>query len=401
MASQAYARLLERAKIYIPSGASFTGDVTERIRSLMTLIDEDMSLTNLSVLPGDYVRVGSDESPGISLAAPIGYDVWYLFLTDNSILPFETWQDDKRTIEILERLEPFLSQLQGIEPLRSLRNRADLERNLDVYAMNWYFENAAPRIIKEMRYETILNGNTFKYSSPGMQSNSVGYLAFPVGQLGVMEILSVIGESMTESDSFSISAEEAIVEGKEMMPPVHNNRGYCIGTHLVEGGYLVQGKTEYLADDFAGQASIEPHRWLRYWIDENDTWPMPGEFIALLAKPELYHVWWFQPTYPFLYSGNFFETEYYTSGIVQEVIAPAGDELTNVYRVWIRGYEIYLRSSDFYEFEVGDRVPVIKKIVELNNNFDWTLLEDGKNNDSSSATSPDEDWVIAPISFYL
>jgi hypothetical protein len=402
--TEPYVKLLEQAKIHIPSGASFTGDFTERIRALLSLVDDDMSKAVLSIEPGDYVRIGSDESPGISLAAPIGYDVWYLFHTE-SILPFETGIDEERTIQILDRLEPFLSKLQNIKPLRTLRSMADLGGVFSGYLMKQYMVNNGPYMIKEMRFETILKGKSLKYGSGGKPTEQqvISYLAFPVGQLGVMEIISLISETMTEKDSFSIDEQEAIAEGLEMMPPIHNNRGHCIGTHLIEGGYLMQGNVEYPADDFIGQESIAPHQWLRHWIRGDDTWPVPGEFVVMVAKPELYHVWWFQEKYPFLYSGNWFETEFYTSGVVQEIIPPSdgSEELTNIYKVWVKCWELYLRSSDFYEYQVDERVAIVKDVKEYTGNCNWLKIKaDGKDNTTSSAATPDSDWRICPISFY-
>lgn len=395
--------LIARAKLYIPSGASFTGDVSDRIRKLKSLSGDDLS-SIVSTLPGSFVRGGSKDDIGISIAAPIGYDVWYLFPTDN-VLDIE---DDERTAEILERLDPFLSALQDIKPLKTLRSVADLS-----FTTWWswpqsmdYWTNSAPYMIKTMRFETILEGRGFEYYSSGMPKDSVGYLAFPVGQLGVMEIVSLIGESVTEADGFSVGAQEAIVEAGDMMAPVHDDRGYCVGEHLIEDGYVVQNdgddKVELMADDFSGQESVEPHRWLRYWLMPEDTFPVPGEFVALLAKSELFHVNWFQESFPLLYSGNWWENEFYTSGIVQEVIVPdaASEEKTNIYKVWVRGFEIYLRSSDFLEYEVDERVAIVKEPLEQTANMDWTLIDDSKGNNSSSAESPDDDWRIVPISFY-
>ena len=385
--------------MFIPSGTSFTGDLSERLREVYSFVDLSEGL--ISTLPGDHVSLDSDIGHGISLSAPIGYDVWYLFHTPN-VLNFE---DNDRTEEILERLDPFLSKLQDIKPLKTVRSAADLS-----FTTWWswpasmdYWTNSALYMIKEMRYETILNGKGFKYYSEGMPEDVVGYLAFPVGQLGVMEIVSLIGESVTEADSFETGGGEEIVEGNEMMAPVHHNRGCCVGEHLIEEGYLVQDpKIEIMSEDFEGQEPVEPHRWLRYWLKPEDTFPVPGEFVTLLAKPELFHVWWFQETYPFLYSGNYWETEYYTSGIVKEVIEPddESEELTNIYKVWVRGFEMYFRPTDFYEYELDERVAIVKETLELIDNWDWTLLESDKDNDSSSATEPDEDWKIMPISFY-
>jgi hypothetical protein len=426
--------------MYIPSGASSTGDVSDRIRKLMSLSGDEIAGL-VSVQPGDYVRTSSEGDAGISLAAPIGYDIWYLFHT-KSILPFETGDDDERADQILHRLEPFLSKLQNIKPLQTLRNRNDLGQVIDAYQMRTYFENNGPRMIKEMRFETILKGKSLKYSSDGkpaeqydndsnLTNQVISYLAFPVGQLGVMEIASLISETMTEKDSFSIDEQEAIVEGLEMMPPIHNNRGHCIGTHLIEGGYLLQDKVEYPADNFTGQESIAPHQWLRHWIRGDDTWPVPGEFITMVVKPELYHVWWFQASMPFLYSGNWFGTEYYTSGIIQKVIKPddkipitfedsetieyeqTTEEVTSIYKVWVRCYELHLRPSDFYEFKKDERVAIIINTEEQANNFDWTRFEDRTEKSkiewipSEELDDPptikitcDPDLRIVPISFY-
>ena len=405
MSSESIKKLIEKARVYTQSGASFSGDLSEHARQLLSLVGDDLSRAVISGQPGDYVRIGSKDDPGISLAAPIGYDVWYLFPTAN-VLDFE---DNERTDEILERLDPFLSKLQGIKPLKTLRNKDDLS-----FTSWWswpasmdYWTNSAPYMIKEMRYETILEGRSFKYYSDGMPSGSVGFLAFPVGQLGVMEIVSLIGESVTEADGFSIDAQEAIVEAGDMMAPVHDNRGYCVGEHLIEGGYLIQNedgvdRVELMSEDFEGQESVEPHRWLRYWLMPEDTFPVPGEFVALVAKSELFHANWFQPTQPLLYSGQFFQTEYYTSGTIQEIIEPddESEEETNIYRVFVGGYEMWLRPTDFFLYSVDDRVAIVKETLDLVDNMDWTLLLSDKDNDSSSEDNPDEDWYIAPISFY-
>lgn len=370
--SEDFLKLIKQAKAYIPSGASFTGDLSEQARKLFSLVD-GMTESIISTHPGDYIRVGSDKDHGISLAAPIGYDVWYLYSTKNVLSGG------------IGRLSGFFSKLQDIKPLKTLRDKNDLSHITPwgLFNIKSYWENSAPYMIKEMRYETVLKGKSFQYYSDGMPKGAVGFFAFPIGQLGVMEIVSLTGESMAEEE---ISGEEAIVESNSMMPPVHHNRGACIGKHLIEEGYIIQDNAEYLATDFEGCDSAEPHRWLRYWLQPGDTFPIPGEFVALLAKPELFHVWWFQETYPFVYSGNYWENEYYTSGIVSEVIE--SEEDFNTYKVWVREEEIECKPTDFYSYAVGKRVAIIKEISEVNNNFNWNRL------------SSSENWRIAPITFY-
>lgn len=400
----AYMKLIEQQKAHIPSGASFTGDLSERARQLFSTVEGKMAGSIVSMHPGDYVRTGSDEEHGISLAAPIGYDVWYLFPAAQEDIAY----DEEAMDALLEYLGPFTQKLQDIKPLKTLRSVDDL-----AYVSWWswpqsmeYWANNAPYIFKEMRFETVLLGSDFLYNSKGNIPESVGFLAFPVGQLGVMEIVSLATESYCPSVAGS---EDNVVEGGGMMPPVHHTRGACAGHHLVEEGYLQQPNAEILADEFGGLPSAEPHSWLRYWIQPSDKFPAPGEFVVLLAKSELYHVWWFQETYPFMYSGNFFETEYYTSGIVKEVHTFNDVGEPTVCKVLFNGvYETYLRSTDYYEYEVDDRVAILKVAQLLNAfsggeityNMDWTRLSAPGSHDGHSFASPEIGWRIAPISFY-
>ena len=142
-----------------------------------------MEQTIISVGLGDFVRVEGEIDPGISLALPIAYDVWYLLHTD-SILPFETYEDDQRTLAILAGLDTFLTALQNIKPLRTLRSYDDLGTESDWRSMESYFVNNGPYMIKEMRFETILNGESLQYDSDGNSGSednlSIGYLSFPV-----------------------------------------------------------------------------------------------------------------------------------------------------------------------------------------------------------------------------
>ena len=132
----------------------------------------------------------------------------------------------------------------------------------------------------------------------------------------------------------------------------------------------------------------EVHNWLRVFVENECTWPTPGEFLCILAKPYLQFPWFYQATSPFIYSGNWFETEFYTSGIVDAVNEEDGEIVS--YDVRIKTEVATIAPSDFAEYEVGDRVTVLKTFSSNpTGKFSWKDLGEA-----------DSDWVIVPITFY-
>ena len=396
MSRQDILNLIKRSEILVPSGASAEGDIQQRIRSLLDFASNADVL--YSVLPGDNMRTSGDENTiSISLAAPIAYDLWYLCHTANA-LPED---DEELKEEVLDGMSAFLDGLQGIKPLRTLRSAGDMGTGLSTTEARSYFENNGLYLIKEMRFEQILFGNGFTYPSKGKEANYVAFLAFPVGQFGVMENQSLVSESMLERNTL-VDTTEVIAAG-DFMPPVVQERNACPGTHLIDTGYVkTSDEVEYIAEDFESQDNFQPHLWMRHWIKTEDTWPVPGEFAGLVCRSLPWHVWWFQETFPFLYSGNWFDTGYYTSGVITEVIEDAEDEETDIYKVLVRGLELCLRPSDFCEYAVDDRVAILKKEGEiLNFNWTkldlWTVFETKKATDSTVSC---DELVIVPITFY-
>lgn len=94
--------------------------------------------------------------------------------------------------------------------------------------------------------------------------------------------------------------------------------------------------------------------------------------------------WGWQKTNPSLFSGNWMETVFYTSGIILQVL---GD---GVYIVQYRKNHISAVSSDWTEYKAGDRATVLKEVDNTAESFLWEDLEDYK----------EEKWVLAPITFY-
>ena len=272
-----------------------------------------------------------------------------------------------------------------------------------------------------------------------------GLLSFPVGPLGVMEVLSIFSESMIEmldagiqiigstvanvqdgssSDAgVSISSPvgwkcvtETALDG--LMSPMTDMKGDCPGVHIVEKGYVtVSRDAEYPAEPFGGYDKILPFHSFRYYLRRDAKWPLPGEFIGLLAKPWPTHVWWFQETSPLLYSGNWFETNHYTSGVITAILQPPEGSFGLAYKCVVRGVEICIASSDFYGYAVGDRVAIVRlndlgrfmdtTKMTFKGNFKWKEMEDLIAREKMEKETPSNlpyivnpNMMIVPMSFY-
>lgn len=275
-----------------------------------------------------------------------------------------------------------------------------------------YFINVAPYEIKHPEF-------LFTFDTEDIDTdNLAGCLLFPVGQLGVMEMISYFQETWTEEDDFALDAGgEAIhvVEDPEMFPPISEielDKSY--GEILIRNGYLIpedkQEVFEYLQKEENLTVAdypedIAPKTWARLWITREDEMPVPGEFIGILIKPILVppHVWWFQETAPFIYAGNWVETQNLTSGVITSVTLEADrtdGEIGNEYKVKVNGTEITAYASDFKLYAVNDRVAILKR---------WTTAEaatkaftwlDQKNGTHPVKDEKSYEFVILPITFY-
>jgi len=337
----------------------------------------------------------------------------------------------------MEKLASFFSEVDDAKPLKLPEDPPEPGTSMSsggfggsgVSSVTMDSGGAKEYVIKEARYEVFLKGNssaTYVSTGPKQQQSSyAGYIAFPVGPLGVMWGISLVTESAlsqgVSGNVRPVDAENATVQGGEILPPFDINRGGVAGEKLMSKGWLVEDETkvEILAEGFEGVDNPALHQWLRYWIPKDNTEIVPGELVAILCRPWPLHCWWYQETSPFVYAGNWIETEFYTSGIVKEVqvidedFTPEENEVGNRYKVWVKNEEIIVKSTDFYEYEVDERVGLLKTWRESadaeydmsmgpansssgqETNFNWRhleLLDTGGN--------LVEEWVIVPAQFY-
>ena len=442
-----------------------SGAVSRRLTQLLGMVNENKTFSDapITVDPGDYIRIGDDNAPGIALTLPIAYDVWYLWRTVN-IIPEN--DNDKQDEFIQHVLKPIFEKYGDVRPLRTVNKEAiegDITPDLSL------FEAKGFPCIKEMRFETFLHDRAIEYPSPGparLKNSEInhegkgvgdlfsGYLTFPVGPLGVMRVLSLVSESLGSENQVDDDSHKPEA-GYQLLSPMHEQNNDCMGRHLVEDTYLLfDPDAEYPAQVMDGVEAVLPHHWLRYWLKKEDTFPVPGEFISLVCKAQGIppHCWWYQESNPFIYSGNWFETDYYTSGIVigiieevdrdneagtatyevTEVSAKHGqkqghgeyqlskgeqftcEEVGNVYKIRVKNQDLYLKSSDFLEYEIDARVAIRKAPGLRVKNFTWDALEPGRripgetvtdimdydNSMSGKLFEINTSWSIVPITFY-
>lgn len=411
---------IERIGTRMPLGADIVGSIMARMQALWDSAGLGMMADNLLYAPGDRtLNYGDDDNPvRVGLGMPIAYDIWYLFDAGN-VLKF----GGKDIDETMAKMANFFSEIDDAKPLLSPETRPtsstyNLSRGGNTVSFDTFGSKAYT--VKEARFEVKETRGGINYGSPGPKQNThdyVGYIAFPVGPLGVMWGISLTTESSlsggTGGSVKPVDYENGTVQGGELLPPFEISRSEVAGEKLMSKGYLIENdiKVELFAEEFGGMDNPPLHHWLRYWITEDNTEIVPGEFVGLLCRPWPLHCWWFQETSPFLYSGHWVETEFYTSGIVKEVIEPEEGETGNRYRIWVKNEEIIVKSTDFYEYEVDDRVGLLKTWREGSGNgggnvgpvsdtgdpanFNWqnlTLLNTG--------ATLTETWVIIPAGFY-
>jgi len=412
-------KFIDAMKSEMPPGTNIVGAIAQRRRALMMVLGEgdlDDLADRLTHAPGDRVlNFGGNDDPEFStrigLGAPIAYDIWYLWPAGN-VLEF----GGKSIEETMEKLAYYFSSIDDAKPMKSPPggpSTATLDCEDFVYT------------IKEARFETYLKGNGAAFDSIGPASGKndmVGYIAVPIGQLGVQWRISLATESSlsegTGGGVYPVSGSNYTVQGGELLPPFDFDVRENCGEMMMDKGYVLDDDTtcELMAEGFGDDPP--KHKWLRYWIKRDNTTIIPGEFVGILCRPWPLHCWWKQETAPFVYSGHWLETEFYASGIVKEVLE-AGDydgedgEVGNRYKVWAKNEEITVKSTDFLEYEVDERVGILKTYRDGaggpsyggsmtpsgsgggTTNFSWKELSLQNTGDELN-----KQWVIVPVDFY-
>lgn len=400
--------------------------------------------------PGDIVR----SDPPLARAAPIAYDLWYLKTHQNFMAKYyageEGFNGDYYKYEpyMSENLK-FLELLTGLKPLKALKNLvSQLQGTQPNYQPFWEtlhleWKNDGVYWINTLAFELWNEKQNPQYPSVGSTgyktapNNYAGYIAFPVGQLGVMEVISLMQETKLSGYIFS-GGESPSAGGYNPQPPAEiqnkdkpslqdtpgmfpdtkdingnplTGQNFCYGQHIIESTYLSKDDNVELFSakikDYG--EDVEPKLWMRYWIKKDSVLPVPGEFIGILCRPVVAppHVWWFQESSPFLYSGNWVEITGFTSGIItKKTLEKDRDDGHNknvgdLYFIKLQGCEVAILSTDFFTYKVGERVAVVKidEVVDKPKEKSFVWLKQHTFTVLNKLGILDN-YVIVPITFF-
>jgi hypothetical protein len=295
------------------------------------------------------------------------HEAFNLYAHEDMRIPYPSptwWAFDEASFDRLEEAGTSLDEmfnLLGIEPVSIRRN------------VNRIFE---------ARFEFPAYGNSFKHAGV-VEEGSLGFIDFPIGiPFGCIERCGIVGEI----SSLNVIGIEG---GERATPPLvedmfRDKDGMSTVNNLI---WLDKDNTKSLAPGLGVAEELEHHWWMRCQLrasdPDNSKRPTPGEFLNLVVFifPNL--SWGWQRKNPFIMSGNWMETVFYTSS---KVISGADGE----YTVQYRKNQVQAVASDWAQHEEGDRVAILKNVDSPESTFTW---EDLKGYDESG-------WVIIPAVFY-
>lgn len=239
--------------------------------------------------------------------------------------------------------------------------------------------------IFEARYEFPQYEKGFKYSEAVFYPDSViGFIDFMGGVVyGCMEKLGIFGEVFSEEHDLGMEG------GDKPVPPLpetlfSETEGVVL---LFNKFWLGYENVEPFTRGLEGLPGPKHDWWTRLNLVEHDassnTMPTPGEFVGTVIHISPNLPWGWQETTPFVFSGNWMETVFYSSAIVVAVI----DSVT--YTVQYCGKHVEAKASDYARYEVDDRVAVLKGVEHEEISMTWEDLRDF-----------DETWWIVPMVFY-
>jgi|WetSurMetagenome_2_1015567.scaffolds.fasta_scaffold04877_7 hypothetical protein len=229
--------------------------------------------------------------------------------------------------------------------------------------------------------------------------DSFGFIDFLAGfPIDCVEMLVVIGEISSKADKISVQP------GTGVSPPVpkEGTQGFFKWPEpdkilLNLTAIPTRNVVKWFAQNLSGEPKpAKAHWWLRVqFVGETKKLPVPGEFLGLGVRIFPGKYWGKQKSSPFIYSGNWMDTVYYTGAIITEVVEPTEDSPYPTYKVKWHGQdeEITVNPSDFAEYKVGDRVTVLKDVATEKKSQLWK-------DDDMKVGCDKTVWQIVPLTFY-
>jgi hypothetical protein len=245
------------------------------------------------------------------------------------------------------------------------------------------------------RFEFVKHGEAPKFPE-ALEGESQGFIDFLAGfPIDCVEMLLAIGEISTKAEKVQVQ------EGTGVTAPVPKSPAHFFKWPdndkilLNLTAIATKNVTKIFAKNLEGEPKpAKVHWWVRVQLTcGKKKWPVPGEFLGLGVRmfPDMY--WGHQKSSPFVYSGNWMDTVYYTGARITEVIDPTDEVPYPTYKVQWRKDEITVNPSDFAEYKVDDMVTILKDVAAEKQSQLWK-------DDDMKADCDKTKWHIVPISFY-
>ena len=243
------------------------------------------------------------------------------------------------------------------------------------------------------RFEFPKSGEDFKYPQAVFASGQVGgWIDFLTGfPMDCVEMLVAIGEYSTKAEKVTVKAGDnkaaAPVPDKFFEWPDDEK------VLLNRTALATKNICKILAPNLEGEPKpAKAHWWFRVNLaGDTAKFPVPGEFVGLGVRMMPDVPWGKQKSSPFIYSGNWMDTVYYTGAVIKEVIDPTDTVPYPTYTVQWRKDVVTATPSDFALYKVGDRVTILKDVTTEKKTQLWK--------DDDAKTFGDT-WMICPITFY-
>ena len=224
---------------------------------------------------------------------------------------------------------------------------------------------------------------------PSEGDNPPGFIHFLAGfPIDTVEMLMLIGQYSSKAENVAVMPGDGRVTAPipEFFIWPDQEKLLLNRTAILERAAL------FFADNLPGEpVPKKAHWWFRVELEEGGVDIVPGEFLALGVRMMPGEFWGHQKSSPFIYSGNWMDTVYLTSGVVNEIIEPTDEIPYPTYKVQWRKKELTVNPTDFAKYEVDDRVTILKDVATEKKSQLW------KDDDMETRG---ETWMIAPISFY-
>ncbi len=245
------------------------------------------------------------------------------------------------------------------------------------------------------RFEFPKDGEDFQFNEAVLKVGVAAWADFLAGfPMESTELLTLVGQYTSKADKKAGKLDVLAAEDGDAAPPLPNDffAGYEERKIPLNYLYLDGDCAQTMADDLLGEPKPEGlHWWVRANFAKTDKFPLPGEFLGLACRLMPDKAWGTQKSSPFLYSGNWFDTLYYTSGRITAVDPPNDNRPYPLYTVRWRKHDIQVAGTDFNEYQVADLVTLIKDLPTEKTSQLW------KDDD---VKQPGENWCVAPIIFY-